>query len=168
MELPFGDSYVVDNDVLITLMRYHPPDKPAYHAIWDEIESLIKQKNMFSTTVVYDDIMKYLGKDDRLKRWAISHKKYFFISPDKETWQLAQDIVKKFPDLVDKKKLQTGEPDADPFLIALAKSEGATIITQERKDLPNKIPMVASHYGVTSIDLYEFFEERKLKFVKEQ
>ena len=55
-----------------------------------------------------------------------------------------------------------------PFLIALAKSEGATIITQERKGLPNKIPMVASHYRVKSIDLYEFFEERKLKFIKEQ
>lgn len=168
MKLAFGNRYVVDNDVLITLMRYHPPDKPAYHAIWEEIESLIKQKNIFSTIVVYDEIIKYLGKNDQLKKWAISHKKRFFISPDKETWQLAQDIIKKFPDLLDKKKLQTGEPDADPFLIALAKSEGATIITQERKDLPNRIPMVASHYSVKSIDLYEFFEERKLKFIKEQ
>ena len=168
MELPLGINYAVDNDVLITLMRYHPPDKPTYQAIWDEIESLIKQKSIFSTIVVYDDIMKYLGKDDRLKKWAISHKKRFFISHDQETWQLAKDIIRKFPDLLDKKKLQTGEPDADPFLIALAKSRGATIITQERKGLPNKIPMVASHYRVKSIDLYEFFEERKLKFVKEQ
>ena len=168
MKFAFGDTYVVDNDVLITLMRYHPPDKPAYHAIWDEIESLIKQKNIFSTIVVYDDIMKYLGKDHRLKKWAISHKKRFFIPINSEIFRLAQDIAKKFPDLLDKKKLQTGEPDADPFLIALAKSEGATIITQERKDHPNRIPMVASHYKVKSIDLYEFFEERKLKFVKEQ
>lgn len=169
MKLPFKDySYVVDNDVLITLMRYHPPDKPAYHAIWHEIESLIKQKNIFSTIVVYDDIMTYLGKDDRLKKWAISHKKRFFIPINSEIFRLAQDIAKKFPDLLDKKKLQTGEPDADPFLIALAKSEGATIITQERKDLPNRIPMVALHYKVKSKDLYEFFEERKLKFVKEQ
>jgi predicted nucleic acid-binding protein len=168
MKLPFGDSYVVDANVLITLMAHHPPDKPAYRAIWDEIEALIKQKNIFSTMVVYDEIIKYLGKNDQLKKWAISHKKHFFIPPDKETWQLAQDIIKKFPDLLNKKKLQTGEPDADPFLIALAKSEGATIITQERKDLPNRIPMVALHYRVKSIDLYEFFEERKLKFVKEQ
>jgi len=167
MELPFGDTYAVDNDVLIILMRYYPPDKAAYHAIWDEIEALIKQKCIFSTIVVYDDIMRYLGKDDRLKKWAISHKKRFFIFPDEETWQFAQDIVRKFPDLVDRKKLETGEPDADPFLIALAKSKGATIVTQERKDLPNKIPMVASHYNVKSIDLHEFFEERKLKFVKE-
>jgi hypothetical protein len=168
MELPFGDTYAVDNDVLITLMRYYPPDKPAYHAIWDEIEALIKQKSIFSTIVVYDDIMKYLGKDDRLKKWAISHKKRFFISPNEETWQFARDIVKNFPDLVDKKRRETGEPDADPFLIALARSKGATIVTQERKDLPNRIPMVALHYRVNSIDLHEFFEERKLKFVKEQ
>jgi predicted nucleic acid-binding protein len=168
MKLPLGINYAVDTDVLITLMAHHPQDKPAYQAIWDEIESLIKQKNIFSTMVVYGEIIRYLGKNDQLKKWAISHKKRFFISPDKETWQLAQDIIKKFPDLLNKKKLQTGEPDADPFLIALAKSEGATIITQERKDLPNRIPMVALHYRVKSIDLYEFFEERKLKFVKEQ
>jgi len=168
MKLPFGDSYVIDTNVLITLMTHHPKDKPAYQAIWDEIESLIKQGKIFSTIVVYEEMMRYLGKDDRLKKWAISHKKRFFISPDEETWRLAQGIAKKFPDLLDKKKLQTGDPDADPFLIALSKSEGATIITQERKDLPNRIPAVASHYKVRSIDLYEFFEERKLKFVKEQ
>jgi len=168
MKLAFGDRYAVDNDVLITLMRYHPPDKPAYQAIWGEIEALIKKKDIFSSVVVYDDIMKYLGKDDRLKKWAKSHKKNFFIPTNQEVFEIAQDIAKKFPDLLDKKKLQTGEPDADPFLIALAKSEGATIITQERKDLPNRIPMVASHYKVKSIDLYGFFEERKLKFVKEQ
>jgi len=166
-KLAFGDTYVVDNNALITLMVHHPLGKPAYQAIWDEIETLMKRKNIFSTMVVYEEIMRYLGKDDRLKKWAISHKKRFFIPPDKKTWQYAQDIIKNFPDLLDKKKLQTGEPDADPFLIALAKSEGATVVTQERKGLPNRIPTVASHYMVKSIDLYEFFEERKLKFVKE-
>ena len=167
MKLPFKDyNYVVDTNVLITLMVYHPKDKPTYGAIWDEIEFLIEHKNISSTTVVYDEIMKYSG-DNQLKKWAKSHKKRFFIPTDQEVFKLAQDVAREFPDLLDKKKLETGEPDADPFLIALAKSEGATIITQERKDLPNRIPMVASHYEVKSIDLYEFFEERKLKFVKE-
>jgi len=117
---------------------------------------------------VYEEIMRYLGKDDRLKKWAIPHKKHFFIPTNQEVFRIAQDIAKNFPGLLDEKKLQTGEPDADLFLIALAKLEGAKIITQERKDLPNRIPMVALHYKVKSIDLYEFFEERKLKFVKEQ
>ncbi|MFH1771848.1 MAG: DUF4411 family protein [Candidatus Omnitrophota bacterium] len=168
MKLAFGNTYAVDTDVLINLMRYHPQDKPTYQAIWDEIETLIKQRGIFSTTVVYDEIIKYIGKNDQLRKWAISHKKNFFIPLNQEIWQFGQDIMKKYPDLLDKKKLQTGEPEADPFLIALAKSEGATIITQERKDLANRIPIVASNYDVKCIDLYEFFEERKLKFVKEQ
>lgn len=168
MKLPFGNTYVVDTNVLITLMSHHPQDKPAYQAIWDEIDDLIKQKIIFSTTVVYDEIIKYLGKDDRLKKWAKLYKNRFFIPTNPEIFKLAQDITKDFPDLPDKKKLQTGEPDADPFLIALAQSEGAAIITQEKKDHPNKIPMVASHYNVKTIDLYEFFDERGLKFVKRQ
>jgi len=168
MKLTFGNNYAVDTDVLITLMTYHPQDKPAYQAIWDEIETLIKQKNIFSTMVVYDEIIKYMGKNDQLKKWAISHKKRFFIPTNSEIFKLAQVITKDFPDLPDKKKLQTGEPDADPFLIALAKSEGATIITQEKKNHANKIPVVALHCGVKSIDLYEFFDERKLRFIKGQ
>jgi hypothetical protein len=108
MKLPFGDSYVVDNNVLITLMAHHPQDKPAYRAIWDELESLIKQKKIFSTMVVYGEIIKYLGKNDQLKKWAISHKKRFFIPTNQEVWQLAKDIEAKFPDLPDKKKIQTG------------------------------------------------------------
>ena len=60
MKLAFGDyNYVVDTNVLITLMAHHPQDKPAYQAIWNEIESLIKQKNIFSTMVVYKEIIKY-------------------------------------------------------------------------------------------------------------
>jgi len=169
MKLPFGDRYIVDTNVLITLINYYPPSNPTFKAIWDEIEELINQKNMFTTSVVYDEIMRYLGKDDRLKKWAKAHKKRFFIQTNAEIFQLAKDIIKVFPDLPDKKKLQTGEPDADPFLLALARSEGAAIVTREKDD-PNKtkIPLVAQHYDIKCFDLFEFFEERGLKFIKEQ
>jgi predicted nucleic acid-binding protein len=169
MELSFGDKYVVDTNVLITLINFYPQNNPTFKAIWDEIGDLIKQKNMFSTNVVYEEIMRYLGKDDRLKKWAVAHKKRFFISTNPEIFQFAKDIIKDFPDLPDKKKLQTGEPDADPFLIALAQSKGTTIITQEKDD-PNKtkIPAVAQHYNIKCIDLFEFFKEQGLKFIKEQ
>lgn len=169
MKLPFGNRYVVDTNVLITLINYYPQNNPTFGAIWDEIEELIREINMFTTSVVYDEIVRYLGEDNRVKKWAKAHKKRFFIPTNPEIFQLAKDIIKVFPDLPDKKKLQTGEPDADPFLIALAQSEGAAIITQEKDD-PNKtkIPGVAQHYNIKCIDLFEFFEERGLKFIKEQ
>ena len=166
MLLSLGNKYVIDTNVLITLMNYYRPNDPTFKAIWDEIEELIKQKNIFTTEVVYDEIMTYLGKDDRLKKWAKANKKRFFIPTNPEIFQLAQDIIRKFPDFPNKKKLLTGEPDADPFLIALAQSEGATIVTQEKQEL-NKVPLIASRYGVKSIDHFGFFTERRLKFIKE-
>lgn len=168
MKLPLENEYVVDTNILITLMAYYPPDNLTFRAIWDDIENLIKQKKIFSTSVVYDEIMKYEGKDDGLRKWAKAHKERFFIPTNSEIFRLAKDITADFPDLPDKKKLQTGEPDADPFIIALAKSEGATIVTQEKKDNPNKISTVADYYNIKSIDIFKFFAERGLKFIKEQ
>jgi len=165
MKIPFKNRFVVDTNVLITLINYYPQNNPTFKAIWDEIKELIKQKNIFSTIVVYEEIMEYLGKDDRLKKWAQAHKKQFFIPTNPEIFQLAKDIIKAFPDLPDKKKLQTGEPDADPFIIALAKSEGAAIITQEKDE--SKIPTVAKYYNIKCINLFEFFKEQGLKFIKE-
>jgi Domain of unknown function (DUF4411) len=43
---------------------------------------------------------------------------------------------------------------------------GCTIVTTESKDKPNRIPQVADKYGVKSIDLYEFFDERGLAMKK--
>ena len=68
-----------------------------------------------------------------------------------------------------RKNWRRAKPDADPFLIALAQSEGATIVTQEKDDRnKTKIPKVAKYYNIKCIDLFEFFEERGLKFIKEQ
>ena len=33
MKLPFGDSYVVDTDILITLLTFYPKDKPTFKAL---------------------------------------------------------------------------------------------------------------------------------------
>ena len=67
MKLPLG-NFVVDTNVLITLMAFYPRNNPTFKTIWDEIEELIKQKNIFSTSIVYDEIMQYAGKNDSLKK----------------------------------------------------------------------------------------------------
>ena len=168
MKLPFGDSYCVDTDALITLMTFYPHNIQTFSAIWQDIETLIKEKRMVSVKYVHDEIKKYQGKNDALKKWAAKqNRKHFFLPIDKEVLSLAQEVIVQFPDLLDKKKLQTGENEADPYLIALARHTGSKIITQENKEKPHKIPLVAAHYQVNSINLFEFFEERGLKFVKE-
>lgn len=68
MKLTLGNRFIIDTNVLITLMAFYPRNNPTFKAIWDEIEELIKQKNIFSTSIVYDEIMQYAGKNDSLKK----------------------------------------------------------------------------------------------------
>ena len=52
---------------------------------------------------------------------------------------------------------------ADPYLIAMAICNEATIITQEHKTKANRIPPIAAHFGIRSLNLLEFFQELKIK-----
>jgi len=73
MKLTLGNRFIIDTNVLITLMAFYPRNNPTFKAIWDEMEELIKQKNIFSTSIVYDEIMQYAGKNDSLKKWSIEN-----------------------------------------------------------------------------------------------
>ena len=166
MKLPFTKSYCIDTDALITLKTHYPKKEPPFKAIWEEIEKLIKEGNLFSIKIVEKEIRKYQGKDDFLKKWIDAYKKQFIIPIDSEIWSAGEKIMTEHPELLDKKKLSNNDPEADPFLIALAFAKGSTIITQESKSNPNKIPMVASYYRIKCINLFEFFNEQGLEFVK--
>lgn len=159
-------SYCIDTSALITLKTFYPQNKAAFKAVWEEIEKLILDGNMFTIEIVEEEIKKYQGKDDFLKKWLDKHKKHFIIPIDSEIWDAGTKIMAKHPELCDKKKTLDGDLEADPFLIALAYVKGSTIITQESKDNPNRIPMIARHDRIRCIDLFEFFNEQNLEFVK--
>lgn len=161
----FEKSYCPDTNALITLDAYYPKKEQAFKAIWDEIERLVKEGNMFTIKLVEDEIKKYHG-DSFSKRWINARKKQFIKTIDSEIWEAGQKILSEHSELLDKKKLLQNEPEADPFLIALAFVTDSTIITQENKIKPNKIPTVASHYQIRCINLFEFFNEQGLGFVK--
>lgn len=155
-----------DTSALIDLRRHYPRNEAAFKAIWEEIETLIAEGNMFTAKIVEKEIAKYQGKDDFLIKWISKHKKRLIYPMDSEIWGQGTKIIEKHPELLDRKKMMNGDEEADPFLIALAYVKGCTIITQESKEKPNKIPVIANHYQIKCINLFEFFNERGLAFVK--
>jgi predicted nucleic acid-binding protein len=166
MKLPFIKSYCIDTSVLIDLKRHYPKNEAAFKAIWQEIETLIAEGNMFTVKIVEKEIEKYQGKDDFLIKWINKHKNQLIYPMDSEIWNAGTKIMEKHPELLDKKKMMNGEDEADPFLIALAYVKGCTIITQESKDNLNKIPTVANKYKIKCMNLFEFFNAQGLGFVK--
>jgi len=151
-------GYCIDTSALIDLRnRFYPPD--IFQSLWKDIEDLIKQGLLIAPQEVYDEISK---KDDELLEWA---RRFKFMFENLDTFQSeeAKTVMTDFPNLVDPFKQI---PDADPFVIALAKTKNWKVITSEKHGSSShpKIPDACRRYGISCLSLIEFFRECGFKY----
>jgi hypothetical protein len=159
-QIPLFPSYCIDTSALIDAWRViYPPD--LFPTLWDnDLTDLISEGLLVAPQEVLDELKQ---RDDELFEWAKDQNhKEMFKDLDEEQVNLVRQIESKFPGLIDIKK---STADADPFIIALAKSRGLTVITSE-KSRPRKpnIPDVCKAYDVKCVTLQEFFREQGWKF----
>jgi len=157
--------YVIDTSGLIKLESTFPRNNFTFEAIWEEIEELIKLKRFQTIDFVEEEISKYEEKEYFLKEWTKKWKKQFIFNTDEESFNAAIPIINEEFDsgFFDAKKQAQGIEEADPYLIAYCRVNGYTLITNESKVKPNKIPAVSAKNGVRCIDIYDFLTERELK-----
>lgn len=153
-------GYCIDTCSLVDLwMRFYPPD--VFQTLWEkDLESLFYHGLLIAPQEVFNELNH---QEDLLFDWAKKHKK-MFRDLDEEQVKLVREIVKNFPKLIDSRKTTA---DADPFIIALAKSKGWTVITSEIPDPQRKkpkIPDVCQEYSVKCISLVEFFREQGWRY----
>ena len=158
MKLFPGYCYCIDTSALMDLTERYPDS--VFQTLWKNIETLVSQKRLIAPREVFKEIIW----DTQLLAWAKKHKK-MFRDLDAEQLQYVKEIEAKYPSLVDPAKTT---PDADPFIIALAKAENATVVTSEKPASPTstrvKIPDVCQGYGIKCMSLTEWFNEQKWKF----
>ena len=142
-------GYVFDTSILIQLKEY-PPD---IFGLQDDISRLIGQNLIVSPKQVFAELTSYAREDDAVI-WA-KRNSSIFIDLDEDQISELKNILNRFPKLVDFNK--TTE-DADPFIIAIAKSRGWIVVTREkaRDDLNKpKIPDVCQELKIECMDLFE-------------
>ncbi len=168
--VPNSTIYVIDTSGLIKLESTFIPNTPVFSAVWEEIEDMITEKVFVTIDFVEDEINSYAGKQNYLQIWVKKFKKHFVVPTDAETMKEAKVIVNQEYNtgFLDKKKQAEGKEEADPYLIAYCKAHKCTLITNESKEKPNKIPKVAEKYGVNCINIYEFMEQRGLKMQRKR
>lgn len=151
-------GYCIDTNALIDLWRrFYPPD--VFPSLWKNLENLISDRRLVAPREVFKELENL---DDELLKWARNHRG-MFEDLDYQQVDQVKDILRRFPRLVDENKII---PDADPFVIALARSKGWTVITSENPGNPGgppRIPDVCKEYEVRCIKLLEFFREQKWK-----
>jgi hypothetical protein len=153
------ETYSIDTSSLIELKRFA---RDVFPGVWEKVEELISSGRLVAAEEVRREIER---GDDELVRWAKQHRG-LFRKPDEAQILAAQQALADFPNLVDPSK---EGPDADPFVVALAKAGNEmpllpkpyTVVSQERR---RAIPQACSRYGIECITLIEMFRREGWSF----
>jgi hypothetical protein len=155
-----GTVYTIDMSAIKDLHERYP--KNLFPTIWHHIDSLIHNSQLVSHIEVHREIKGTTNAQDKLLLWSNKNRK-IFQSIDTCQNSKIPEIQSKYNKGEWQNKMNRPGPWADPYLIAMAMCEGATILTQESKTKANRIPPIGNQLGVRSLNLLEFFEELKIK-----
>jgi len=158
-QIRLQSGYCIDTCALIDFGESYFQD--IFPGLWGDMERLAIDGLLIAPTEVYKEIARTY--DGEIQRWTRQHKE-MFIELDDEQIREVKAIEKRFGNLIDPDKTI---PDADPFLIALAKSRGNwTVVTQEKPStkLKPKIPDVCQILGIPCVNLYNFFKKCDWKY----
>ncbi|MBD1860033.1 MULTISPECIES: PIN domain-containing protein [Leptolyngbya] len=154
--------YIFDTSSFRELFHFYPQRFPT---LWKDFQELVENGTVLSVKEVLKEI-SVGGTDHPDTKWAKSHKK-IFKEPSVEEAQFIAEIfkVEHFQQSLEQKKLLKGGYFADPFIIASAKVNAATVVTQERlKPKGTKIPNICDKFGVPCTNLEGFMELEEWKF----
>jgi len=145
--------YCIDTSALIAAWyeRYKPNRFPK---LWNELDELIKEGRLVSSSLVLRECSKQ--RSEELHDW-LKPREAMFHMPDEAVQVQVDFIVNTYTGLISagKEKFQ-----ADPFVIALAKVNGYTVITEETGPASlAKIPGVCAAMKVPCLNLMQFMDQ---------
>ena len=146
-------KYSIDTSAILDgYNRYYPPD--VFPALWKNIEILIKNGDLKATEIVLQELK--IKKDDTYK-WAEQQKEGLFVPIDESIQKTVSKIMEKYPRILAESK-KNKRNKADPFVIALAKKHGATVISGEKEGSENKpkIPFICQNFKIKHITFLQF------------
>ncbi len=157
-------KYSLDTGFFIEGWRkYYSPD--FCDGYWEIIDSLAQNGIVFITSEVFKELLKI---DDEISQW-IKVRKYFVKEIDDRVQECLRIIYEKNPlhnNLVNDIKNRS---IADPWVIAHAMAENATVVTKEAFYTGSsvhkiKIPNVCKNMDVLCIDDFKFIREINITF----
>ncbi len=148
-------TYSLDtSSILHAWRRAYPPE--VFPGLWQKFDELIEQGEMIASEEILVELERM---DDEVHGWARQRRGMFV--PTDDAIQLAvQDILQNHRGLVDPARPRL---EADPFVIALARIRGCTVVTQETptgNPTRLKIPDVCSALRIPCISVLQFIRQQ--------
>ncbi len=158
--------YVLDTNIYSALLNNFP--FKITQEFWVPLEYFIENGEVISTMEVYKELSAKFESDSSKWKWIHDRRNHFLI-PTNEQCKIMQNIfkVKKFRENIKEKNMRKGNPEADTFLIALAKVSNSVVVTKE-KYRPNspKIPNMCEHFKIEYISYDDFLVILREQFDK--
>ncbi len=156
--------YTIDTSSLLALMN--PGEKyyrEVFKNLWSDFEALCDAGKIISHIEVQKEI-KDGGITEQIA-WTKKYKRIFqkYNLPEEEN--VIRQIGSNgghFVSFLQQDKSKSVH--ADPWLVAQAKVENLTLINEEAKNSPKKIPQVCMAIGVKSINIYELIQEQNWSY----
>ncbi len=146
--------YVVDTGIWIRIGQHHPPD--IFVRLWQHLDATIAASNLISPEEVLQELER--GSDDLAA--TVGARVGLFLPLDDPQMAAVADVMQACPTLID---TESERNRADPFVVALARVRGGTVVTDERPrkaaTAPFKIPDARAHYHIPCLDWFGFLRE---------
>lgn len=147
--------YVLDTDWLIKAITDRPLDlDPEF---WDHLSRLIQSERIIVCDPVYQELME---QDDDLSEWIKANSNGAHIDPDDDVLQFVKDRIMSQYQEKFSNWFSIDDPNglaADPFLVAMAATRKAVVVTNESKKIMqantpiSKVPNACDEFGVECI-----------------
>lgn len=146
--------YVVDASAWIDIGRFHPRD--IFVTLWHRLDSLIAAGDLISP----EDVLRELerGADDLAE--YLETKAGLFLPLDEAQQTAVAEVLAACPTLANAE----GERNrADPFVVALARIRGGSVVSQERTrggaSGRYSIPDACAHFTIPCLRWLDFLRE---------
>jgi hypothetical protein len=159
-------KYLLDSNTYIQAKNfYYGMDIcPAY---WDWLDQQFQQGTVASIDIIGKELK---DGNDELAEWARARPQHFIKNDDADTQSILTEIVQA----VVAGDYNPANRDnflakADPWIIAKAKTIGATVVTHEALVALNtkkvKIPNICQQFNVPCLNTFQFLRELNARFV---
>lgn len=148
-------EYTFDTCVFIELFRRYPDD--IFVSIWN----LIEEKLLENRIVIIKDVVDELSKVHDEVYEYVKEKKNNIIELTKDIQVNLANIINRFPNWISP---FNGRNAADPCLVALGKTYGIKVITQENlQGNKLKIPYVCNIFDVECGNFFDFLRDNEVQ-----
>ena len=147
-------KFCIDTCSLLT--ANHKYNMDTFPSIWQKIDAAITGGDILLCDFVIDELEK---KNDQVYQ-RYKNKCNFPISANSTVLEIAKEITQKFPTLIDTTR---EDEQADPYLIALAENQSASIVTEEKAigvgSQRVKIPNVCAKRNIDCCDFLAMMQK---------